>query len=322
MKLAISNIKSELTEPVALFVGTASFEDRCCTILEELKDDCASFLIFKNSQVGPLAEQNLQKMLTIAGKRGVLVGLDLDEPMVTARSLRAVVDAAAKGPEGSIFVDITTFTHEQLLILFRILEQEKLARKIVFGYTGAARYSVNTDLENVWLSRGVSHVRSVLGFPGNLLPSKRLHLIVLVGFEHERAKAVIEIFEPSVLTLGVGEKSQSVSDEHFQTNCRFFDDVRKFMDRRTSISADVNSFEFSCVDPQVTKASILKEIGKFPDHNTVICPMNTKLSTLGVALAASENPAVQVCYSRAIEYNEVGYSTTSDQVTLFEMRFG
>jgi hypothetical protein len=322
MKIAIRNLKSELRGPVALFVGTASFEDRCCTILEELRDECTSFLIFKNSQVGPHAEQNLHKMLTIVGERGVLVGLDLDEPMVTARSLRAVVDAASKGPEGSVFVDITTFTHEQLLILFRILEQEKPARKIIFGYTGASRYSVNTDPKDVWLSRGVSQVRSVLGFPGNLLPSKRLHLIVLVGFEHERAKAVIEMFEPSVLTLGVGEKSQSVSDEHFETNHRFFDDVRKFVDRRTSISADVNSFEFSCVDPQATKASVIEEIGKYPDYNTVICPMNTKLSTLGVALAASENPAVQVCYSRAIEYNEVGYSTASDQVTLFEMSFG
>lgn len=322
MKLAIRNLKSELKEPIALFVGTASFEDRCCTILDELKDECASFLIFKNSQVGSHAEQNLRKMLTIAGERGVLVGLDLDEPMATARSLRIVADTASKGPEGSVFVDITTFTHEQLLILFRILEQEKPARKIIFGYTGADHYSVNTAPADVWLSRGVSQIRSVLGFPGNLLPSKRLHLIVLVGFEHERAKAVIEEFEPNVLTLGVGEKSQSISDEHYQTNCRFFDDVRKFVDRRASISADVNLFEFSCVDPLATEASVFEEIGKYPDHNTVICPMNTKLSTLGVALAASSNPAVQVCYSRAIEYNEVGYSTASDQVTLFEIRFG
>lgn len=322
MKIAIRDLRSTLTEPVALFVATASFEDRCCSILEQIGGVCSKYIIFRNSQVGPHAEQNLQKMLSIGGQPEAIVGLDLDEPLLAAGSLRTVVDAAAMAPEGSIFVDITTFTHEQLLILFRILEQEKLDRKIIFGYTGAGRYSVNTDPGDVWLSRGVSQVRSVLGFPGNLLPSKRLHLIVLIGFEHERAKAVIEIFEPSILTLGVGEKSQSVSDEHFQTNCRFFEDVRKFVDRRTSVSADVNLFEFSCVDPHVTKTAILQEIAKFPDHNTVICPMNTKLSTLGVALAASENPAVQVCYSRAIEYNEVGYSTASDQVTLFEMRFG
>lgn len=322
MKLAIKNLEAALTEPIALFVGTASFEDRCCTILDELKDKCASVLIFKNSQVGARAEQNLNKMLAMAGERGKMVGLDLDEPMATARSLSTVIDAASQVSAGSIFLDITTFTHEQLLILFRILEQAKLARNIIFGYTGADRYSVNTKPADVWLSRGVSQIRSVLGFPGNLLPSKRLHLIVLVGFEHERAKAVIEKFEPSVLTLGMGEKSQSISDEHYQTNSRFFDDVRKFVDLRTSISADVNLFEFSCVDPLATKASVFEEIGKYPDHNTVICPMNTKLSTLGVALAGSSNPAVQVCYSRAIEYNEVGYSTASDQVTLFEIRFG
>lgn len=321
MKLAINNLKKALTERVALFVGVASFEDRCCSILEELKDECASVLLFKNLQAGPQAEQNLRKMLLMVSDRGVSVDLNLDEPMSTAKSLSTVVDAIEKMPLGLVFVDITTFTHEQLLILFRILEQAKPARKIVFGYTGAERYSVNTAPADVWLSKGVSQVRSVLGFPGNLLPSKRLHLIVLVGFEHERAKLVIERFEPSVLTLGVGEKNQSVSEDHFQTNCRFYDDVRKFVDRRTSVGADVNSFEFSCVDPVATKKSVIEEIGRFPQHNTVICPLNTKLSTLGVALAVAENPAVQICYSRAIEYNEVGYSTASEQVTLFEMRF-
>jgi hypothetical protein len=322
MKLAIKNLEAALTEPIALFVGTASFEDRCCTILDELKDKCASVLIFKNSQVGARAEQNLNKMLAMVGERGKMVGLDLDEPMATARSLGTVIDAVSQASPGSIFLDITTFTHEQLLILFRILEQAKPERNVIFGYTGADRYSVNTEPADVWLSRGVSQIRSVLGFPGNLLPSKRLHLIVLVGFEHERAKAVIEKFEPSVLTLGMGEKGQSISDEHYQTNSGFFDDVRTFVDRRTSISADVNSFEFSCVDPLSTQAAVLREISKYPDHNTVICPMNTKLSTLGVALVASDDPAVQVCYSRAIEYNEIGYSTASDQVTLFQKRFG
>ena len=49
--------------------------------------------------------------------------------------------------------------------------------------------------------------------------------------------------------------------------------------------------------------------------------MNTKLSTLGAALAAVERPEIQLCYARAIEYNESGYSTPSNQVTIFTMAF-
>lgn len=321
MKLAIKNLSGVLDEPISLFVAMASFEDRCRAIGQGLIGLYAQALLFRNPQAGEFAARNLQMMMEIAGDKASSAVLDLDDPTATARSLLTVVEQAAKGPDGSIFVDITTFTHEQLLILFRVLEEAKPDRNIVFGYTGANEYSINTAPADVWLSRGVSQVRSVLGFPGNLLPSKRLHLVVLVGFEHERAKAVIEAFEPNALSLGIGEQGQSVSEQHFQTNRRFFEDVQKFVERRTSLSSTVNTFTFSCVDPLATKRVLLNEIARLPDYNTVVCPMNTKLSTLGVALAARELQRVQLCYARAIEYNEEGYSTASDEVTIFQMRF-
>lgn len=318
MKLPLSDLRAILNEPAALFIGTASFEDRCCSILNELKTDCARGIIFKNKQAGEKADQNLRKMLAMLGGRGQAEELDLDEPMESVRSLRVALDAVGEIGEGLVFVDITTFTHEQLLILVRLLNDKKPRPKIVFGYNGADRYSFNTDANSAWLSKGVAQIRSVLGFPGLLLPSKRSHLIVLVGFEHERAKAVIERFEPNFLSLGVGQVSESVTPEHAETNRRFFDDVRNFVDLRTSIGANVNSFEFSCVDPIATMEAVGQQVDKLSDHNTVICPMNTKLSTLGVAMVASKNSTVQICYSRAIEYNELGYSTPSNQVTLFD----
>lgn len=321
MKIAKNNIREYLTQPVASFIGMASFESRCYSIMAEMKSCCSKFVIFSNSQCDSHSEENLKKMIAIAEDPNSVIKLNLDDPMDAAGKIERGLDSALLAPGDVIFIDITTFTHEQLLILFRILSQKKPNRNVVFGYTGADRYSVNTSQEDVWLSRGVSQVRSVLGFPGNFLPSKRLHLVVLVGFEHERAKLVIETFEPNILTLGTGKKSHSVSEEHFHTNSRFFDDVRKFFDRRIGINADVNLFEFSCIDPLATKTAIIEEICKWPDHNTVICPMNTKLSTLGVALAAAEKPATQICYSRAIEYNIEGYSTPSSHVTLFSMRF-
>lgn len=321
MKLAIESLQGALDEPIALFVATASFEDRCRTILEGLSGAYERALLFRNVQAGERAAENLQLMMEFAEGKSHSLALDLDDPMTAARSFRAVLEEAEKGAQGSIFIDVTTFTHEQLLILFRVLESAKPARNVIFGYTGADKYSTNTKPEDAWLSRGVSQVRSVLGFPGALLPSKRLHLIVLVGFEHERAKAVIEEFEPSALSLGLGEQSESVSDGHFANNQRFFEDVHKFVERRASLGVAVNTFSFSCVDPLATKGAVLKEAKRFPEFNTVVCPMNTKLSTLGVALAARDDQRLQVSYARAIEYNEAGYSSASDQVRIFKTRF-
>jgi len=160
-----------------------------------------------------------------------------------------------------------------------------------------------------------------LGFPGEFLPSKKLHLIVLVGFEHERAKAVIERFEPTVLTLGIGEVSQSVSAGHYATNQKFFDEVKRFVDMRTSVYSAIETFQFSGIDPILTRDIVLSQVDRISGCNTVICPMNTKISTLGVGLAAIKNRSLQVCYSRAITYNEIGYSTPSQQVTLFRINF-
>ncbi len=321
MKITIKDLKGKLDNPIALFICMASFEARCSSILEELLSVCGHFIVFKNVQAGSLADENYARIMAMVGDKGVGITLNLDEPMDTTRSLLKVMDHLASAGDGDIFVDVTTFTHEQLLILFRILSVAKINRRIIFGYTGADRYSTNTEVSDAWLSKGVSQVRSVMGFPGSHRPSRRLHLLMLVGFEHERAKSVIEAFEPSMLTLGLGDLSQSVSSNHYESNKIFFEDVRKFVDRRSNLSAAVRQFSFSCIDPEETKSAILNQIDELSDYNTVVCSMNTKLSTLGAALAATERPDIQLCYSRAIEYNESGYSTPSDQVTLFSMNF-
>jgi hypothetical protein len=322
-KILLSSLATSLTQPIVLFIGMASFESRCTTLLQEFVRSkiCNDFCFFTNLQAGKDAAKNLQTMQQLVEDNASTTSLDLDSPTLAASAFLKAIDSTRALEDGAIFVDTTTFTHEQLLILFRVLTEAKLSRLVIFGYTGADAYSTNTELKNAWLSKGVSQIRSVLGFPGNLLPSKRLHLIVLVGFEHERAKTVIERFEPNVLTLGIGKRDESVSERHHATNTHFFEEVKRFVELKASISTDVRTFEFSCVDPLAAHQSVLDQVALSPDHNTVICPMNTKLSTLGVALAATQNESIQICYSRAIEYNEDGYSTPSKQITLFEKLF-
>jgi hypothetical protein len=320
-KIEISKINDIFPEKIALFIGMASFEARCLSILSSICENTTAFLFFKNVESGDAAKDNLQKMENLALGKSSVYELDLDRPTVTADAFQLSLSGMISAAQGTIFVDITTFTHEQLLIFLRVLTQAKISKKFVFGYTGAEQYSTNTTADGVWLSRGVSQVRSILGFPGEFLPSKKLHLIVLVGFEHDRAKAVIEKFEPSALTLGIGEGSHSVSKAHHETNQRFFDEVKSFIDMKTSIYSQVQTFEFSGIDPSSAKNSLLAEAKRLSGYNTVICPMNTKISTFGAGLAAIENPAIQVCYSRAITYNEAGYSTPSNEATLFEIDF-
>jgi hypothetical protein len=63
---------------------------------------------------------------------------------------------------------------------------------------------------------------------------------------------------------------------------------------------------------------VLEKAAMSDNYNIVVCPMNTKISTIGVGLAALQNNKIQIAYARAIEYNEAGYSTPSDMTTIFE----
>ena len=68
-------------------------------------------------------------------------------------------------------IDATTFTRESLLILVRFLKQSlKTSDSVQFLYAPAKEYSIGTQYEDKWLSRGIREVRSVLGYPGDFLP--------------------------------------------------------------------------------------------------------------------------------------------------------
>jgi hypothetical protein len=99
----------------------------------------------------------------------------------------------------------------------------------------------------------------------------------------------------------------------------FSRELRAYQRAEDSGATFVSEFEFSCVDPDLTRRQLLKHIEQFPGENVVICPLNTKLSTVGAVLAALDNPEIQICYSQPLEYNSAGYSSPGPDITLIEM---
>jgi hypothetical protein len=309
-KVPIDDVGSHLPAQIDLFICVASFESRCLSIAQRVHDRTKHAIVLQNARPSAIAELNSERL------RGLFEGrirehqISIASPTGTADLLWSqVVSAISKVDNGTVVVDITTFTHEQLLILIALIASIELKAQLLLVYNGAGEYSTNTDEEHVWLSRGVKRIRSVLGFPGLQLPTRKLHLIILVGFEIERAQALIEKMEPARLSLGVGHPEQSVSPQHHSRNQRFVDRLHAFLAKQSANQARVEIFNFSCVDPNAVRDRILGQTRAYGEFNTVVCPMNTKLSTVGVALAALAETSIQIAYSEAEEYNEAGYST-------------
>ncbi len=317
-KSSLDAIGTILPSQIDLFICTASFESRCLSIATRVAARTNQAVIVRNSEFVASTETNFKTLQTFFSNRTHELLISSMSPTVTADAFSsAVISRMREIGAGNVLVDITTFTHEHLLILMALIRSHGLHCKIQLGYTGAAEYSTNTDEESVWLSRGVGQVRSILGYPGGMAPSKRLHLIILVGFEVERARSLIEILEPSKLSLGIGAEEKSVSPQHYTRNERFRNRLQEFLSRQAQTQTDVDTFTFSCIDPHEARDAVILQAAKFPEFNTVICPMNTKVSTIGVGLAALQEPRLQVVYATVAEYNEAGYSTPGEDVRIF-----
>jgi hypothetical protein len=248
-----------------------------------------------------------------AGK-SISVYLETRNPIKSADSIQKALQQAGDYKPARYLIDITTFTHESLLILLKLLQAHlDLGSNVQFAYSPAKEYAIGLEIKDKWLSKGIDEIRSVLGYPGLLLPSRKVHLIILVGFESERAARLIDEYEPAVVSLGFGKADESITVNHHEANVAF----HKILSMKYT---NVMDFSFSCIDPYETKTAIEAQIAKKADHNVVIAAMNTKISTIGAALVALQNESIQLCYAHANQYNIESYSSPSEDCYIFELK--
>jgi hypothetical protein len=320
IKVPHAEMHSKLGFNYDCFVCCASFETRSISIALSLASyPFARAFVLQISPPAELARPQKVLLQKTFGEKLVAVEVRVAEPLYTVDQYHAHLVPAIRESQGLTLIDVTTFTHEHLLMLMYVLRSEKVMHKVHFAYTGAQDYSANTPLSDIWLTKGVKQVRSVAGFPGALVPSRDLHLIVMVGFEHERAQTVIEAYEPARLTLGLAPRLQSISDELSQTNKAFYERVQKFVRSTREGTTSLAEFEFSCIDPTATRDLLLAQVGANSSFNTVICPLNNKISTMGAAMAAFRNEEIQLCYAEPAIYNAANYSSASTTATVFDL---
>lgn len=299
---------------VDVLLCSASFEERCLSVPTSLNRDRVGLAIVAVNQTywGAVKESTLKLESLFDGKHRRMT-LDALDPIVTADSIAQVVFSSLVGEPKRILLDITAFTRESLLILLAFLRARmRPGDDLSFVYAHAKEYSVGDPPELKWLSKGVMEIRSVLAFPGVMVPSRRTHMIILVGFEDDRALEIIRESEPSFISLGVGDARDAGTEPHQTTNVHRFKKMR-------SILGPVQEFVFQAYDPELTVAAIRTQAAKFPDCNVVLAPMNTKISTVGAAIFAFEDYSVQICYAPALIYNVDNYSKPDQDYYLFKI---
>ncbi len=313
-KMKVSSINNYFTDKIDLFICSSSYERRSLLIPKNISyNNIKNCFICMNEDLEVLVGRN-SLLISSFFTKSTLVKLSTKSPLITADNfIKNFTKVISKKPM-HVVVDMTTFTHESLLIVIKVLAlyRDKIS-KIQFLYNPARDYSINSKtISGKWLSKGIKNIRTVLGYPGKFNPSNKLHFIVILGYEPERTQQLIDKYEPELLTLGFGSKKESINSRLFQINK---EKLKKF----TNIYKDVDIFEISCINPILTKKRIQEQIDKYPNYNVVIAPMNNKISTLGASLLAIEMPEIQICYSSPNIYNVDGYSKASPDCILCDM---
>ena len=283
-----------------------SFEARSISVAKAISGSLwRSHTTCVSKNCSKTAQVNLGDLQDYFGGEMAFIEIDTSDPLQVAGILKGAIDdfSSRAGKEAAV-IDITSFRREELLMLLAMLSMlpPDITTNWSLAYVGAK------DMGE-WLSGKVTSIRSVFGYPGDVWPSKSTRLIVLMGFEIGRARTIIETYEPAEILLGMGRKSDFISEELYTRNKKLVDELA--LELKVNVQ---QRFEFSARDPLIVASELESVIQDAQRSNIVIAPLHTKLSTVGVGLYALKYPAVQICYAAVEEYNEEVYSAPGSHV--------
>lgn len=306
--LSLKSLASELHSKDKILIIGLGFDTRCLNIADALNGSVSKTIGLVNLHSISETSNNLDRFNRYRNSR--IIG---DKPMNTMKLIDDL-DEEVSGINEDLLVDITSMSREMLLSLLAYLNSKLLIDRTTFLNNCAESYGD-------WLSKGVLEVRSILGYSGVLYPSRKLHLVILAGFEEERVISIIEQFEPNKITIGYGDGNPVVNEELEEKNIGYFTSIKmNLLDRLGYSESNIAEFDFSSTDPDLVKLALEEVLGSnFEDYNIIISPLNTKISSLGVGLYALEHNEVQICYAEAEIYNYPNYATASDIVQVFSV---
>lgn len=280
----------KISKDIETAVLFASYESRCLRVAKQLAESefDGEVLIFYCDDIksGLVYENLIQFDKVLGGKcKKIPISFVNPEPVITA--------ARKIGSRNSLLIDVTCFNRENLFpFLWASRIGIDVCPSLQFAYTAPQKYGS-------WLSRDYHMAHNLLGFGGGFISGGNRNLMCLVGYEANRALAVIETAEPSSVILALGS---------IPTRSEF--DKRN----RTSVLEVLGSNNFrieqiNVTDPQICLNDLSRILkAQHPAASFHIAPFNTKLSCVAVYALWLKNPSIRIWNALPERYNVRGYS--------------
>lgn len=297
-----------MTDTKKVLIAAASFEDRSTVWVRKFLDSGGKpehVFVADVFESGEMYRQNLALLekLGICNVDGV--------KRFSSQSLWSwtwsVVERACT-PGCDLLIDVTCIPRELLgMLLFAVSVKRLAIGSVSVAYVAApeggyATQNVNLLESERWLSKGVSTVRSIIGFPGTFRSERDSHLVILAGHEMDRILQIVEYLEPSRLTISGGQEESSILVGAEQLSREVADALRDQLKDRIQVP-EIGDIEFSSSSIEEVFESLIDAKLEKSDENIALVAMNTKLSFVGAALFALCQRKVRMIYAVPQEYN-------------------
>lgn len=305
----LSKLPEAMKGKIDLLLFSVSYERRSSVIWNSIWSQCQKQMAFYNSNHDYLktSVEDVKKNLPSAS----LVPINSDNPVGTFDKLRQVM-SGFHGPV-KVGLDITCFTREALAMLLLVLRHSLPEKSTLLClYTVAAEYtaSAKNKERDGWLSRGIAEVRSVLGYRGHVSLLATTHLIILPGFEVDRAQSIVDTLQPDRLTIGQLPPSENVSPQFTDRAAKMAERLRAYYPEQ-----HLSNLSFSAKNPFATRDALLSVLVE--QENTIVACLNTKIATVGVCMAAQSKSCVQLVYAQPVQYNVTDFAVPSTTIISF-----
>ena len=212
--------------------------------------------------------------------------LCVDDPPGIWETLRDTVSAIEQ-PCGESIVHVTTMPRDVVWSLFWLLEWRGIAAEYVYHRPLA--------YDKGWLSRDPERPRLVYKLSGLSRLGAKTTLVVLAGYDPERAEQLMQVFEPEVTLIGL----QTVEADGQN------DDRMALYRKRFRGMPDVHMFELNAYANDHGEAVIETNITEYLQSNNIIMSsLGPKLSAIALYRIQKKHPEIALAYAPSREFNQ------------------
>ena len=304
LPLKISSVSTVIPdlEDHALILA-ASWEERCLGVASRLQTyRCQEVLMTVYDGKSEKRQNNIDHLVQLLPTAGKLreIPAKHENPLENVRSVIEHVRKLSQNGVARLTIDISSFTRKHFLQLLLGLDLSGMLESCQYLYTEPKDYHTQVDDP---ISSGITSVRAIDAFAGRLHSSRDTVLILFLGYEGARARALWEHLEPHV-TYAV------IPDPPMQPSWK----GRTEAQNRYILSClpSENVLKSSALQPADTE-ELLESLATgtrnpIGTYNYILAPMGTKPQTLGVYRFLRKNPNLAtVMYASPSEYKQVSY---------------